>query len=189
MRIFVAASANTENHGISSFLLYRRQHDYKHMLWLYNANGLVRCWLYMLVNCAQWTLKIESMFIALFLRVNCSRTNYVLADLLTQHLSFSTLPEFISALNSSSLALYTEDRFTHEENSTLKSLPAKIQITLMLSKASKGFFTFQSTDENFLTVLIWTSSCSPRGISFPALKCSILFFTSLVSYNYHDEIY
>lgn len=54
-----------------------------------------------------WTelseLEIWSPF-TLFLRVICSKASYTLADLVTQHLSSSTLPEFHAGLTLSSLA-------------------------------------------------------------------------------------
>lgn len=142
---------------------------------------VISCNAYVFMNCAQWTLEIWNKF-TLFLRVNCSRANYVLADLVTQHLSSSTLPEFHSGLKLSSLLSALRILvFTQEQNRTLKSLTVETQITLSDQESGhrqlpNGHFIFFLTLTPSLHYLkeifcfeYLNSVCRHRGIQFPVL--------------------
>lgn len=129
---------------------------------------VISCNAYVFMNCAQWTLEIWNKF-TLFLRVNCSRANYVLADLVTQHLSSPTLPEFQSGLNlSSPLSALRILVFTQEQNGTLKSHSSNPNNLMTLH-----FFPYSDTSLHYLKEIFCfaylNSVCLHMGIQFPVL--------------------
>lgn len=96
-------------------------------VWLHKAEA-VSCKAYVFVNCSRWTLDTENLLVAAFLRLSCMRAN----DLITQHLSCSTLPEFLHSLTLrilvfTSLALHG---WNPNCSSALQSADARLIVTV-----------------------------------------------------------